>query len=79
MISTAYENEIRAITLEVRETNLAAQKLYDKFGFQRHGFRKNYYEDNRESALILWTEDLDNLDYMKFLTEGLKLKTSSQN
>lgn len=40
-------------TLEVRENNLAAQKLYQRFGFRQVGRRKRYYEDNGEDALIL--------------------------
>jgi len=40
-------------TLEVRERNQAAQKLYNRFGFRQVGRRKHYYEDNGEDALIL--------------------------
>ncbi len=45
---------IRAFTLEVRETNTAAQELYRKFGFQSVGYRPGYYEDNKEAAMIMW-------------------------
>lgn len=31
------------ITLEVREDNIAAIKLYEKFGFKKVAIRKNYY------------------------------------
>ena len=40
-------------TLEVRESNLPAQALYAKLGFQKVGRRKRYYEDNGEDALLL--------------------------
>lgn len=40
-------------TLEVREGNLGAQRLYQKFGFHPEGRRKRYYQDNGEDALIL--------------------------
>lgn len=40
-------------TLEVRVSNAAARKLYQRFGFQQVGRRKHYYEDNGEDALIL--------------------------
>ena len=42
------------VTLEVRESNLAAIALYRKFGFTSAGKRKNYYDDPAEDALILW-------------------------
>ena len=41
------------LTLEVRVTNLPAQKLYESMGFTQVGRRKNYYEKPREDALIL--------------------------
>lgn len=45
---------IRAFTLEVRASNIAAQELYRKFGFQSAGERPGYYEDNKEAAMIMW-------------------------
>lgn len=45
---------IRAFTLEVRASNVAAQELYRGFGFQTAGIRPGYYEDNKEAALIMW-------------------------
>jgi len=45
---------IRAFTLEVRASNIAAQELYRKFGFQSVGERPGYYEDNKEAAMIMW-------------------------
>ena len=44
------------LTLEVRVSNLAAQRLYDKYGFRRTGVRRRYYSDNNEDALIMSTE-----------------------
>jgi [ribosomal protein S18]-alanine N-acetyltransferase len=46
----------RKMTLEVRVTNYIAQKLYEKYGFERVGVRKGYYTDNREDALIMWAD-----------------------
>ncbi|MEC9488586.1 MAG: ribosomal protein S18-alanine N-acetyltransferase [Halanaerobium sp.] len=42
------------ITLEVRRSNLAAQRLYEKLGFQIIGVKEGYYRDNREDALVMW-------------------------
>lgn len=42
------------ITLEVRVSNLSAKKLYEKLGFNLEGIRKEYYDDNREDAFIMW-------------------------
>lgn len=43
-----------ALTLEVRASNIAAQHLYKKYGFEEEGIRKNYYNDNNEDAIIMW-------------------------
>lgn len=43
-----------SITLEVRESNLPALKLYEKLGFKVAGKRKRYYSDNGEDAIIMW-------------------------
>lgn len=43
-------------TLEVRESNLAAIKLYRKCGFVVKGKRPQYYTDTKEAALIMWAE-----------------------
>jgi ribosomal-protein-alanine N-acetyltransferase len=41
-------------TLEVRTSNDAAIRLYEKFDFRAAGRRRAYYHDNREDALIMW-------------------------
>ena len=48
---------LTAITLEVRVSNVAAIKLYEKFGLKSVGVRKGYYEDG-EDALIMWNTKL---------------------
>jgi ribosomal-protein-alanine N-acetyltransferase len=44
---------ISAITLEVRRSNVAAIRLYERHGFQRVGLRPRYYSDNGEDALVM--------------------------
>jgi ribosomal-protein-alanine N-acetyltransferase len=44
------------LTLEVRVSNIGAQRLYEKYGFRRAGVRRRYYSDNNEDALIMWTD-----------------------
>ena len=41
-------------TLEVRRSNEGALKLYERFGFEVGGVRKEYYRQPVEDALILW-------------------------
>jgi [ribosomal protein S18]-alanine N-acetyltransferase len=41
-------------TLEVRQSNGPAIALYERFGFKPGGFRRGYYHDNKEDALIMW-------------------------
>jgi ribosomal-protein-alanine N-acetyltransferase len=41
------------ITLEVRKSNLAAQKLYESLGFTVTGVRKGYYSDDGEDAFLM--------------------------
>ena len=45
-------------TLEVREGNIPARKLYEKLGFSVVGIRTKYYETEGEDALIM-TKYLD--------------------
>lgn len=53
LIQLAADSGMTWMTLECRKSNLVAQNLYRKLGFADVGFRKNYYADNREDALIM--------------------------
>ncbi len=44
------------LTLEVRESNLAARNLYEKCGYKQVGVRKNFYSDPKENAILLTRE-----------------------
>ena len=49
-------------TLEVRVSNLRAQRLYESVGFVRVGKRKRYYEDNGEDAWLMVCEHMPEVD-----------------
>ena len=53
MIKTAVTLKLELLTLEVRKSNIAAQGLYKKYGFDIIGERKRYYSDNGEDAWIM--------------------------
>lgn len=44
------------LTLEVRASNAPAIALYEKYGFQKVGRRKNYYDDPKEDAILMTLE-----------------------
>ena len=58
LMQLSADSGMRFLTLEVRRSNLPAQSLYHKLGFVDVGYRKRYYEDNREDALIMVCEHL---------------------
>ena len=45
--------EAKDITLEVRESNIAAIRLYEKFGFNEVGRRRDYYKKPTEDAILM--------------------------
>jgi ribosomal-protein-alanine N-acetyltransferase len=56
LISHAEERKLSFLTLEVRESNHAARKLYEKYGFQAVGTRPGYYDQPKEDAVIMTCE-----------------------
>lgn len=44
---------VRALYLEVRESNAAARGLYESLGFVQVGRRRGYYQHPQEDALLL--------------------------
>lgn len=58
LIRCAKQYGALSMTLEVRVTNSAAQKLYEKLGFVKRGIRRQYYSDTKEDALIMWLDFL---------------------
>jgi ribosomal-protein-alanine N-acetyltransferase len=58
LIDEAIERGGAWMTLEVRESNGVAQRLYRKYGFTTVTMRTGYYSDDNESALIMWAGSL---------------------
>lgn len=52
LISELKTTDCSLATLEVRESNLNARKVYEKFGFKNLGIRKNFYSHPTENACI---------------------------
>ena len=59
-LKSAKEEDVVTSFLEVRESNVFARGMYDKFGYVEVGRRKHYYRDNDEDA-ILMSLDLDDI------------------
>jgi [ribosomal protein S18]-alanine N-acetyltransferase len=55
VLAAAYGMGVRRATLEVRRSNLAAQRLYAAAGFRVVGVREGYYAQPVEDALVLST------------------------
>ena len=53
LIDEARELGIAVLYLEVRESNMAARKLYEGLGFEENGIRKNFYEQPAENAVLM--------------------------
>ena len=53
LLEQARQSGVTSVLLEVRESNAAAQRLYEKLGFSEVGRRPNYYREPPEDALLL--------------------------
>ncbi|SKA71498.1 ribosomal protein S18-alanine N-acetyltransferase [Desulfobaculum bizertense] len=53
IVQISKKMNIQSMYLEVRVSNLPAQALYRKLGFEQVGMRKKYYPDTGEDALVL--------------------------
>ncbi|HEY61500.1 MAG TPA: ribosomal protein S18-alanine N-acetyltransferase [Anaerolineae bacterium] len=61
------EKGAQIATLEVRESNTAAQDLYTGFGFEIVGRRWHYYVDNQEDAIQMAAFKLNRDEYLSWL------------
>ena len=78
VLKESIKKGIRQATLEVRASNLIAQKLYHRFGFRVVGSRPRYYKDNDEDALIMTVNGLDDQTF-KWLESGGWQPASAHN
>lgn len=53
LIEEALRLGIATLFLEVRESNVAARRLYESLGFVENGIRKNFYEQPVEHAVLM--------------------------
>lgn len=44
---------LESLFLEVREKNIPARNLYKSYGFREIGFRKNYYKNPSDNAVVM--------------------------
>ncbi len=58
LIEEMKKRDVIKMTLEVRVSNVGAQKLYEKLGFVSVGIRPGYYQNNAEDAVIMWKDPL---------------------
>ncbi len=75
LVFCAINWHLEHLTLEVRESNEPAKKLYFGFGFEEKGKRPNYYANNNEDALILWMVNIQSSEYLSKIS-NLKLDLS---
>ena len=52
-VKTSRGKGLESIFLEVRSRNIPAIKLYTAYGFTRAGYRKNYYKNPDDDAIIM--------------------------
>lgn len=52
-IGLAFEKGVQRLLLEVRAGNSAAKNLYETEGFVSYAFRKNYYRNPTEDAILM--------------------------
>lgn len=69
MLCSALQHEARLVTLEVRQSNWAAQELYRKYHFDEVGRRRRYYRDTGEDALLMTIEFETSPRYASFLSD----------
>lgn len=52
-LENSVKDKVRFITLEVRQSNIAARTLYQKNGYESVGTRRNFYQEPIEDAILM--------------------------
>ncbi len=76
VLRVAIDRGAVAATLEVRTSNVAAQKMYHRFGFVPAGVRPKYYQ-NGDDAVIMWADDIAESAYLDRLNSIDPVEVSS--
>ncbi len=63
LIEHAREKRARWLTLEARVSNSVAHALYRKYTFKDAGYRRRYYSDDGEDALVMWSDRIDTPEF----------------
>lgn len=72
MVKRAIYLKADYVVLEVRVSNIVAQRLYEKYGFKLHGTKKNYYHHDREDAYDMRLNlDKANIEHVNQLVKVL--------
>lgn len=50
-------NQVHIISLEVRETNEKAIRLYESFGFKKSYKRLKYYDNSIDAHVLIWRDN----------------------
>jgi len=56
LVMFCYAYSMNRILLDVRESNESARAFYERNGFLEDGIRKNFYENPKESAVLMSRE-----------------------
>lgn len=67
LLRAATEMGATRLLLEVRPSNRAARRMYQKFGFVPVGIRPRYYRD--EDAIVMWVDDAETESFAERLEE----------
>ncbi|MBI3948148.1 MAG: ribosomal protein S18-alanine N-acetyltransferase [Armatimonadetes bacterium] len=73
ILDAAIRQGMLRATLEVRESNRVAQKLYVKYRFDAVGMRRHYYSDTGENAIIMWIENLRDPAFQRIFRANRRL------
>ena len=68
VLEQAMRSGCRRVTLEVREGNEGAMRLYRKYGFAPVSRRRGYYQEG-DDAVVMWIEDMSRLGFRTLFEE----------